>query len=286
MLIWNAYAGRLDALAFSPDGRALALSGSNLACRLIDSDTGCRLWTVRTRCRFGLSLGFTLDGSVLCRGSGLSTRSAKDGTEVRKCGNWCRAFGTTNDGLIAFLADVKFRDIVRGYDAWTGRVRGEVELEAGAIQRIAVSPKGTYVAVVGCKRFHLLSANRLDVIASVPQRSLSSGAFAVAFNPCGRTMVYTAGRTLYVLDLETAREVHQFSIRAKNFLDAVYTPDGRRLITVSKDTARVWDTKTWSCERTFAWKVGPLRAVAVSPDGLRAAVAGDTGRVVVWDLDV
>ena len=41
MLTWNAYAGKkLDALAFSPCGRALALGGRNLACRLIDSNSG------------------------------------------------------------------------------------------------------------------------------------------------------------------------------------------------------------------------------------------------------
>ena len=74
MLTWDAYPGKkLDALAFSPCGRALALGGRNLACRLIDAGTGSPLWTVRARCDFTLSLGFAPDGSVLCRGAGLST---------------------------------------------------------------------------------------------------------------------------------------------------------------------------------------------------------------------
>lgn len=276
----------IDALAFSPDGGTLAVSGCNLACRLLDSATGERLWTVRTRCGFGRSVAFTPDGSVLCRGAALSTRSAADGTEMRKCGGWCRAFGTTRDGRTAFVADVKYRDIIRGYDVSSGKRRAEVELETGTINRIVASPDRKRVAVVGCRRFHLLASDTLAILASDTQRSLANGAFALAFSPCGRTLIYTAGRTLFVWDVAKARETKRFHLDTKPFRDAVFTPCGRRLITASTDgTARVWDTADWTCERTLAWKVGPLCAVAISPDGHRAACGSDTGRVVVWDLE-
>ncbi|MCI0703331.1 MAG: WD40 repeat domain-containing protein [Planctomycetia bacterium] len=287
MLIWKADTRKIDALAFSPDGRALAVGGAHLACRLIDATTGEQLWRVPGKQPFSLSLAFARDGSVVCKCGPLSIRSATNGSEVRKCGNWCQAFALSQDSRHAFVADAKFQDIVRRYDLATGDPRREVELEAGKIKRIAASPDGKLVAVLGCRRFHLLTTNKLEVVGSEAHRALSNGSFALRFSPCGRTLVYTAGRTLFVWDTARAREVAKVEPDTKQFMDAAFTPCGQRLITVSKDgETRVWETATWTCERTFAWAIGSLRAVAVSPDGTRAAAAGDESRVVVWDLDV
>ena len=286
MLIWKAYSRMIDALAFSPDGHTLAVGGYYLACRLIDPTTGARLWTADAQCAFGLSLAFTPEGDVLCKTGPLSTRAAANGAERRTCGTWCRAFAPAADGRTAFVADGGNQDILRQYDLATGDVLAQTAVETGAINRIAVSPNGELVALVGTKRLHLLTTDGLKPVAMAAHRALSTGAFALAFSPDGETLVYTAGRALFAFDITSLSEIARVNLDAKHFMDAAFTPDGRRLITVSKEgTARVWDTATWTCERAFAWDIGKLRAVAVAPDGTRAAAAGDTGRVVVWDLD-
>jgi WD40 repeat protein len=72
---------------------------------------------------------------------------------------------------------------------------------------------------------------------------------------------------------------------------AVFTPDGRRLVSVSDDkTVRVWDVATGRPERVF-WPPtgtgpgsGKLYALALSPDGRTAAVAGYDGSIRLIDL--
>lgn len=295
MLIWKAHKRHIDALAFSPDGRALAVAGHYLACRLLDPATGERSWGVESNSAFGLSLAFAPGGRVLCRQGGLSIRSAADGTERRNTDDWCQSFALAPDGRTVFMADGMEDDGLRRFDLKTGRARGWVDLESGAINRVAVSADGALVAAVGCKRFYLLRADTFEVLASVAERALSNGAFALAFHPSGKSLVFTAGRTLFVWEVPSARpegvalkacEKKRLQLDAKHFMDAAFTPDGGRLLTVSKEgAARVWDAATWTCERSFTWHVGPLRAVAVAPDGTRAAAAGDSGRVVVWDLE-
>lgn len=285
MLIWKAHSRMIDALAFSPDGGALAVAGYHLACRLIDPLTGGRLWTAGSSSAFGLSLSFA-PGRVLCRQSGLSVRARDTGDEELRIGDWCQSFALAPDGRTAFVAD-NANDRVCRHLAGTGARGAEVELDAGAVNRLAVSPDGNLLAAVGCKRFFLLDADTLAERASDAHRALSSGAFALAFSPDGRFLAYSAGRAMFVWDVPAGRECAVLYLAAKHFMDAAFAPDGRLLFTASKEgTVRVYATATWALEKSFDWGVGPLRAVAVAPDGTRAAAAGDAGRVVVWDLDV
>ena len=73
----------------------------------------------------------------------------------------------------------------------------------------------------------------------------------------------------------------------KHFTGIAFHPSGRYLAATSNDaTVKLYDTTTWEVARTFTWDIGKMRSIAFSPDGTLAAAGSDTGKVVVWDVDV
>jgi WD40 repeat protein len=71
------------------------------------------------------------------------------------------------------------------------------------------------------------------------------------------------------------------------FTGLAFHPSGRVLAATSNDeTVKLYDTATWNVARTFTWDIGKMRSVAFSPNGTLAAAGSDTGKIVVWDVDV
>jgi WD40 repeat protein len=73
----------------------------------------------------------------------------------------------------------------------------------------------------------------------------------------------------------------------KEFTGLAFHPSGRYLAATSNDaTVKYYETATWQVARSFGWDIGRQRSVAFSPDGMLAAVGGDKGKIVVWDVDL
>ena len=66
-------------------------------------------------------------------------------------------------------------------------------------------------------------------------------------------------------------------------LAAIFTPDGRRVISCSrKGKVILWNPETSQECGSFAVTNGRLQSLAIAPDGASLAIAGD--RVLIWDL--
>jgi WD40 repeat protein len=65
------------------------------------------------------------------------------------------------------------------------------------------------------------------------------------------------------------------------------TPDGRTLLAGGDDwTVHVWDRASGQKRADYNWRLGPVIALATSPDGMTVAVSGRKGpQVLIWDLE-
>jgi WD40 repeat protein len=88
-----------------------------------------------------------------------------------------------------------------------------------------------------------------------------------------------------VWDSRTWHERQSVSLEGVNLAGGAFTPDGRCLVTTGGESVVVWETAAFRPSPVqYPQGQGGLVSVAVSPDSRRAASAGLSGEVWVWDL--
>jgi WD40 repeat protein len=123
--------------------------------------------------------------------------------------------------------------------------------------------------------------------SAIWSKATGSAFWSLAFRHDGRQLV-TGGKDgrLTLWDAETGRKIDDVQ-RATNgeFLSATFSPDDRWIISASEDcTVQVFDAVTLERIHTFRGHLGPIRCLAVSPDG-KFLASGSTDRSVkLWEL--
>jgi len=110
---------------------------------------------------------------------------------------------------------------------------------------------------------------------------------ALGFSPDGQRFAVCRSRSLMVCDVARQQPIASWKNPTRKYVQSLaFSPDGRTLATVSNDTvARFWEADTGREKAAYGWDIGPLKAIAFAPDGLRAAASGKKGSIIVWDVD-
>jgi WD40 repeat protein/predicted Ser/Thr protein kinase len=282
--------GRVNAGAFSPDGKLLAAAGA---------DGTVQVWHVVT----GQSRG-TLTGhagpvnGVAFSPDGLTLASAGVDGKVRL---WDVASGKERLTLVhqqpllsvAFSPDgawVAAGGVLKAGRSWNLRTREERVLGTEA-RRLAFSPDGrTLAAALDIGLVQLWDWQTGQERAHTARRPVRrpEGTLPVAYAHDGRTLASadSAGAVL-LWDAATARPLGSLPGHTGAVHSVAFSPDDQALVSAGDDaTVRVWDLATRRVRAMFRGHAGAVLWADFSPDGRTVASAGADGAVKFWDVSV
>jgi WD40 repeat protein len=109
-----------------------------------------------------------------------------------------------------------------------------------------------------------------------------------AVSPDSAWVAFANGSLLCVQSVGDARlRTSTANANTHQYTGLAFHPGGRVLAVTNNDkTVQVIDTRTWARTHSFTWEIGRMRSITFSPDGMLAAAGSDTGKVVVWDVDL
>jgi WD40 repeat protein len=304
MLVWQAHKGKIESMAFAPDGRFLATAtGGTRTVYLWEPTTGKLARKLTGDWPDGhrglgavLSVAFAPDAPLLAAGTYRSvTLWRTDTWELASdLDTGCAHELAFGPGEAPMLAASEARDTTIWDDA--GRPTGDgvrpFDRRCGPHGGVAVldfTSDGKLLAASNCHAAGLWD----PVTAGLDQpleRPPGNHRGAVRFSPDGSVLALARGKYVDLWEVAGGIKPAATIVAGTGRQPAVWalgwTAAGKVLMTAGADGfVRLWDAAAGKELRSFEWGIGKVYCAAFSPDGLTCAAGGEKGQVVVWDVD-
>lgn len=277
----------LSAASFSPDDK-LIVTISDPRFNVVtvwDAGTGQRLGENLR----GQSASFTPDGKSILTVSGgdvarvSNVSSGRAIAELQGLTGKITHLAFSDDGLLVVAATSDRK--VGVWEASSGRNLARRKY-AGDIKTVALSSSGKLIATTAESNWKRIAQVWDTVTDKVLDFGKDDNPDSLAFGADGKFLVATTYSAYYKLggtkvwNIGTGKEADL----AGDF--AAFSPDGKRMVTVSDNTARIWDAATWNNVSELRGKTGNINSVAFSPDRkfIVTTTRGDS-TALLWDAE-
>jgi WD40 repeat protein len=274
----------IDAMCFSPDGRLVVAAGGSEQITLLDIEAGKECPQSPENRDVIYAVAFSPDGKEFVT-AGYNRAVVWDtatGKSVRELEGLCeRAKAVVYSGDGTLLAIGGDDGVVRLFDWPSGRPLGRPEGHQACVTNLAVTPDGKTLASGGwdgtVRLWEIPSGKPLRTLTwELGQEFWRSTEGVSSISICGqgrRLASSTCDGPVRIWDLLSGNQMVTIS-RKLGTGAVILTQDGNEVLIGGLDaTLGYWDTKTGKSLRIFE-DVGPIRHLALSPDGETLACPG------------
>jgi eukaryotic-like serine/threonine-protein kinase len=258
----RGHGGAVTCLAYSPDGRHI-VTGSAVAT----------VWSV-TEKRMLFDLHGDPEARVWCVAFSPDGRRIATGSDHNFAGLWDAHTGE----LLLTLPKTRSKDRFENTAFRTRTIS-----HSGPIATLAFSPDGGRV-VTGSQDKTAIVWDSVSGDATLELVGHQYPIESVAYSPDGKTIATASfDRTAKLWDAQTGREKVTFTGHTNAIVSMAFSPDGKWLLTGSDDdTTRIWSANDGRELNVFR---GPVKCVAVAPNGRKLATGSGDGTATVIDIE-
>jgi len=294
---------RVLSAAFSPDGRRVVTASDDNTARVWEADTSKPLGAPLQHQGGVNTVAFSPDGRRVVTASDDNTARVWEADAGKPFGASVLHQGVVSSA--AFSPDghrvvIASGNRVQVWEADIGKPAGapfpyRSVGSVGPVVSAVFSPDGRRVATAsGDSTARVWDANTAKLVGVPLQHQ--DAVNSVAFSPDGRRVVTASDdNTAQVWEADTGKPVGA-PLQHRNVVDyprvrsavysAIFSPDGRRVVTASSDrTARVWEAGTGTPVGAPLQHQNAVNSAAFSPDGRRVVTASSDHTARVWEAD-